>query len=279
MRKIILAAMAAALLGGAVMVGISGVSHRKVSILYEGNGNVTCFGVMLCAEDIFVPNKCMDKYAPRLTKPCAHVSRSKIDWAEPFDRTDAKACGGECDRLREVIKSSYWLSEPSRFEEVKFGTHAPPDRWRLPRIFPMNVKMPLLANADGSVQFEVNLFVSDVSPHLLLTDFPGNRVSIASEFQGHQNQNHAQEGERGPSSADQVGPIRQLRCLFSSNSTAPLGAQISILLIWTLVAAVQVIVGSFGFYFRCRPLLWGLLGCNGILMLVFFLWWSSPCNL
>jgi len=109
-------------------------------------------------------------------------------------------------------------------------------------------------------------------------------IRVSALAQGHQNENDAEERKERATYRDKHSPSRPLRCFFSGERGAPLGAQISGLVIGVSVAVVLIVIGVWpvtlapvgrgGRWRRWRllPLLGGLIVYLGLF------WWVSLCG-
>jgi hypothetical protein len=93
--------------------------------------------------------------------------------------------------------------------------------------------------------FKISAFDSGQQPRFIgrFEVFFGDGIGLATLRQSGDNQDYAKEGEERSPAGYPVSSLSRLRCLFSGVGGAPLGAQISGLVILSLVTAISVALG------------------------------------
>lgn len=122
----------------------------------------------------------------------------------------------------------------------------------------------------------------EISPQLTARSISGDIISLKRYLQSTEHQNDADERQNCAEAGNPVSNItnissryRGLRCFFSRNSRAPLGAQIGALMVLVAITAVGIAVGVGRIVFDRRgKFAYMLLGIGSWLL---FMWWSSPC--
>lgn len=105
-------------------------------------------------------------------------------------------------------------------------------------------------------------------------------VGFSCLMQGKQHKYGADEREHRAYYGDARSPVRSIRCFFSSESGAPLGAQVGAIVVLTSIAALLIYVGISGIISRSASVRnHGFILLSGGLGVYFTLaWWTSPCH-
>lgn len=144
--------------------------------------------------------------------------------------------------------------------------------WGLTSIFPDYVKSDAIWIKTCPYIIKVN-----VGPNLGLANFLRNLVRLISKANGYQYKYGSDEGQDSRNTAYVISSVRGFRCFFSGDSSAPLSAQISVLVVIALIAGVQMIIGALCVVFSRRKILSWFMFLSGLILLCFLLWWVSPC--
>ncbi len=120
----------------------------------------------------------------------------------------------------------------------------------------------------------------EISPELLAGGVPRNAIGLPALVQGDKNPDDAGERDDDASARDILRHRRTLRCLFRSDSGAPLSAKIGAVVTMSLIAALCLYRGIWLIGLgrgRCVDLRAIGMMLLGVAVWCGFGWWVSPC--